>query len=99
MVNIEWVVFPFNIIIVFQRIQEFALLNEVLLPNSGMTLVYSLLRVLLLNKGCDEAEHLSHGTEPLLRAAVFLVDLIAGASSDKVVVSRGTLGLLPLLVD
>ena len=46
-----------------------------------------------------KAEHLLHGTEPLLRVAVFLVDLIAGASSDKVAESRGTLGLLPLLVD
>ena len=46
-----------------------------------------------------KAEHLLHGTEPLLRAAVFLVDLFAGASSDRVAESCGTLGLLPSLVD
>jgi len=43
-----------------------------------------------------KTEHLLHGTEPLLRAAVFLVVLIAGASSDKVAESRA--GALPSCV-
>ena len=45
------------------------------------------------------AEHLLHGTEPLLRAAVFLVGLTAGTSNDRVVDSCGTRGLVPSLVD
>ena len=45
-----------------------------------------------------KAEHLLHGTETLLRAAVFLVVLIAGASSDKVVESRRTPRLVRVLV-
>ena len=45
-----------------------------------------------------KAEHLLHGTEPLLHAVVFLVDVIAGASSDKVAESCGVLGLFPLLI-
>ena len=45
------------------------------------------------------SEHLLHGTEPLLRAAVFLVDLIVGASNDKVVDICGARGLVPSVVD
>ena len=45
------------------------------------------------------AEHLLHGTEPLLRAAVFLVDLAAGASDDIFVDTCGARRLVPSVVD
>ena len=46
-----------------------------------------------------KAEQLLHGTEPVHRAAVILVDLILGTSSDRVEETRVTLGLSLLLVD
>ena len=45
------------------------------------------------------AEHLLQGTEPLLRAAVFLIGRDVGVSSDKVVESRGTPRLVRVLLD